>query len=515
MAQLEHFPVTVSPMDRYNQILVDNLHPPQWANPEPAPRYHLVVIGGGTAGLVTAGGAGLLGAKVALVEKHLLGGDCTNVGCVPSKAMIRSARAVAEVAQAQEYGVNVPPGTKVNFAAVMERLRRVRAEISRNDSAQRMSEDYDVDVFLGEAQFVDAQTVRVGQKILHFQKAAIATGSRPKSLPIEGLEAAGYLTNETVFSLTERPQRLAIIGGGYIGCELAQTFQRLGSEVTLLQKGDRLLPHADLEAAKLVENALWCDGVNIGFNALTQRVETQNRQKILHYQIGERTASLSVDEILLAVGRVPNVEGLNLEAAGVEFDTKAGIKINSYLQTSNPNIYGVGDVALKAKFTHAADAAARIVVQNALFSVLKVGRKQLSSLTIPSCIYTEPEVAHVGVMPQEVEAHPARYETLYVPLSEVDRAVIDGETDGFAKIYLKRGTDKIAGATLVARQAGEMINTITLAMNYHLGLGAIADTIFPYPTQAEVIRKVADNYNRKRLTGTVKKLASALLKFKS
>jgi pyruvate/2-oxoglutarate dehydrogenase complex dihydrolipoamide dehydrogenase (E3) component len=504
--------VKVPPMDVHNQTLVSNLHPPDWVNPIPAPRYNLVVIGAGTAGLVTAAGAALLGAKVALIEKHLMGGDCTNVGCVPSKAMIRSARAVAEVENAQRYGVCVPEGTTVDFPAVMERLRRVRADISSNDSAKRFTQEFGVDVFLGEARFSGSDTVEVGGKSLRFKKAAIATGSRAVELPIEGLKEAGYLTNETVFSLTERPNRLAIIGGGYIGCELAQTFQRLGSQVVLLQKGSRLLERVDADAAEIIQQTLIGEGVRVILNAKTQRVERPVAEKVLHYEVEGKTETVTVDEILVAVGRAPSVEGLNLDAVGVEYDKKKGITINDYLQTTNPRIYGVGDVAMKQKFTHAADAAARIVIQNALFSVFGIGRKKLSSLVMPWCTFTAPEIAHVGMSAQDAQEQGMEIDTFCFELDEVDRAIIDGETEGFAKVHLKKGSDKILGATIVARHAGEMINEVTLAMVSKVGLSAIANTIHPYPTQAEVIRKAADAYQSKKLFNPfVKKLTSTWL----
>lgn len=513
MTQFESYPVTVPPMDRYNQILVDNLHPPDWVNPNPAHCYNLVVIGAGTAGLVTAAGAGLFGAKVALIEKHLMGGDCTNVGCVPSKAMIRSSRTAAAVNTAKQYGVYPPDGTTINFAEVMERLRRVRAEISDNDSARRISEEYGVDIFLGDAHFTGANTIEVAGQQLRFKKAAIATGASAAKLPIEGLEAAGYLTNETVFSLTERPQSLVVIGGGYIGCELAQTFQRLGTEVTLLQRGARLLPNADAEAAQIIEETLTRDGVKVRLAAEAQQISSGQGNKVVYYQVNDKMDSLTVEDILVATGRSPNVKGLNLEAVGVEYDAKKGVVIDDYLQTSNPNIYAVGDVAMEWKFTHAADAAARIAIQNALFSVFGIGRKKLS-LTMPWCAYTQPEVAHVGISAQEVEARSNEIDTFCVHLDDIDRAIIDGETDGFAKVYLKKGTDKILGATIVAAQAGDMISTITLAMVKKIGLGAIAGTIFPYPTQAEVIRKVADAYSRTRITPSLKKFTRTWFKWR-
>jgi pyruvate/2-oxoglutarate dehydrogenase complex dihydrolipoamide dehydrogenase (E3) component len=500
-------------MDTHNQRLVSYLHPPDWSNPIPAERYNLVVIGAGTAGLVTAAGAAMLGARVALVEQHLMGGDCTNVGCVPSKAMIRSARAVQDVRQAHRYGVQVPDGVQVNFAQVMERLRQVRAEISENDSAQRIQSEYGVDIFFGKAAFSGGDTITVGDQTLRFRKAAIATGSSPVQLPIDGLEEAGYLTNETVFNLTECPPRLAIIGGGYIGCELAQTFQRLGSQVTLLQRGDRILKKSDPEVSDLMQRIFVAEGIDLKLDAQAQRIERRGDEKVIHYQQGDESHTVVVDEILVGVGRKPNSQGLGLEQVGVEADPKQGICINDYLQTTNPNIYAVGDCCMRWKFTHAADAAARILIQNALFAVFGIGRRQLSRLTMPWCTYTDPEVAHVGLPASQV-AERQNVRTFTLSLSEVDRAITDGETDGFAKIHLDGDRDEILGATVVARHAGEMINEITLAMEKGLGLGAIANVIHPYPTQAEVIRKAADEYSLSRFTPFVKKLAATWLRWR-
>lgn len=503
-------PPTVPPMDRYNQTLIANLHPPDWINPEPASRYNLVVIGAGAAGLVTAAGAAILGAKVALVEKHLMGGDCTNVGCIPSKTMIRSARIVADIQSAEQFGISLPGTIKIDFAAVMERLRRVRAEISPHDSAKRFQQEFGVDVFFGEAHFSSSDTIEVANQTLRFKQAVIATGSSPAQLPIQGLESAGYLTNETVFSLTVRPNRLAVIGGGYIGCELAQTFQRLGSDLVLLQRGARLLNRDDPDAAEIIRQTFIQEGIDLILGAEINQVERQGPEKVIYYTTDGVAKAVTVDEILVGAGRSPNVSDLNLEVVGVKSDPK-GIVVNDYLQTSNPRIYAVGDVCMKWKFTHAADAAARIVIQNSLFSILGLGRKRLSSLTMPWCTYTDPEVAHVGLQAKEAQEQGIQVDTLTVPLSSVDRAIVDGEVAGFAKIYLKQGSDKILGATVVARHAGEMISEITLAMANNLGLRAITKTIHPYPTQAEAIRKAADEHSRKRFTPLVKKLFATWL----
>jgi mercury(II) reductase len=490
-------------MDVYNQKLVGYVHPSDWVNPTPAPCYNLVVIGAGTAGLVTAAGAAGLGAKVALIEKHLMGGDCLNVGCVPSKCLIRSSRAVADVRYANRFGVNVPRGVGVNFSAVMERMRRLRAGISHHDSAQRF-QSLGIDVFLGNARFSGDDTVEVAGKKLRFKKAVIATGARAVQPSIPGLAEAGYLTNETVFSLTEKPKRLAVIGGGPIGCELAQTFQRLGSHVVLFHKNAHILDREDTDAAEIVQKTFIHEGIELILNCQLQRVERQNGAKVIYYEVNGRKGSIAVDEILAGAGRAPNVEGLNLEGVGVKYDIKKGVIVNDRLQTSNPKIYAAGDVCLEWKFTHAADAAARIVIQNALF----LGKKKLTTLTMPWCTYTDPEIAHVGMYETEAQAQGIDVDTYFIPLSQVDRAIADGETEGFVKVHVKKGTDKILGATIVARHAGEMIGEITLAMVGNLGLKTLSTVIHPYPTQAEAIRKAADAYNRTRLTPFVKKLFS-------
>lgn len=498
--------IEVLPKDEHNGTLISNAHPPDWTNPEPAPRYNLVVIGAGTAGLVTAAGSAGLGAKVALVERNLLGGDCLNVGCVPSKCLIRSSRVCADIRDAHRFGVRVPEGAEADFPAVMERMRRLRARISSHDSAQRFRE-LGVDVFLGEGRFSGPDTVEVAGKTLRFKKAVVATGARAVEPPIEGLADAGYLTNETVFSLTELPRRLVVLGAGPLGCELAQAFRRLGSEVTLIEMAPQILIREDQDAARIIAEAFERDGIDVKLNSTVKRVITSGGEKTVHLETDGKTDTLTVDEILIGAGRAPNVEGLNLEAVGVEYNRQAGLVVDDTLKTTNPRIYAAGDICLNYKFTHAADATARIVIQNALFW----GRKKLSALTIPWCTYTDPEIAHVGMYEKDARDKGIPVETFTRPLSEVDRAIVDGEEEGVVKVHLKKGTDKILGATVVARHAGEMISEITLVMVGGLGLGTIANVIRPYPTQAEAIKQVADAYNRTRLTPFVKNLFTRLL----
>jgi pyruvate/2-oxoglutarate dehydrogenase complex dihydrolipoamide dehydrogenase (E3) component len=347
--------VTLTPWDEHNRKLVANVHPADWTNPTPAIRYNLVVIGGGTAGLVAAAGAAGLGARVALVERDLMGGDCLNVGCVPSKALIRAARAWADVRRADEFGIRVPDGARVDFGAVMERMRRLRAAISPTDSAARFR-NLGVDVFFGEGLFTGRDSVRVGNVMLKFRRALIATGARAAVPPIPGLADVGYLTNETVFSLTELPPRLAVIGAGPIGCELAQAFARFGAAASLFDTEQQILPREDPDVAQRIQRALVHDGVRLALGREIKRVERGPRgDRILHVQAGGRAETVAVDAILVGVGRAPNVEGLNLEPAGVEFDSHRGVRVDDRLRTSNRRIFAAGDVCAEYKFTHNSD----------------------------------------------------------------------------------------------------------------------------------------------------------------
>lgn len=503
--------VKVDPFDQYNEQLVANVHPPDWENPPPADYYNLVVIGAGTAGLVTAAAAAGMGARVALVEKHLLGGDCLNFGCIPSKALIRSADAMADVQQAQRFGVRTASQkSDVDFGAVMERMRLIRAKISRHDSAHRF-QSLGVDVFLGEGRFSGSHTLEVAGQTVRFKKAVIATGTRAFVPSIPGLTEAGFLTNETIFSLPERPARIAVIGGGPIGCELAQAFRRLGSEVILFHNTAHILNREDADAAELVQQAFLHENISLILNTTITAVFTKDGKKVLHYKRPSGEGEVAVDEILVATGRVPNVEGLNLEAVGVACDQRKGIIVNDYLQTTNPRIYAAGDICMEYKFTHTADAAARIVIRNALF----FGKAKLSDLVVPWCTYTDPEIAHVGIYEHEAEQRGIAIDTFTVHMKEVDRAITDGEENGFVKVHVKKGSDQILGATIVARHAGDIISEITLAIVAKAGLKTLATVIHPYPTHAEAIKKVADAYNRTRLSDTIKGLTTKIIEWTS
>jgi pyruvate/2-oxoglutarate dehydrogenase complex dihydrolipoamide dehydrogenase (E3) component len=478
--------IPLLPDDPHDARLRANVNPPGWANPKPADRYQLVVIGAGPAGLVAAAGAVGLGAKVALVERDLMGGDCLNVGCVPSKTLLRAARAVAEVRRAREFGIRVSE-PEVDFAAVIERVRRVRAELSANDSAERFR-SLGIDVFLGDGKFVNEDTVEVNGARLRFGRCLIATGARAAVPDIPGLKESRWFTNETVFTLTELPRRLVVIGGGPVGCELGQAFARLGSLVALQPSGrmtpGRLLPKEDDDAGRLVLAALLRDGVQI-------------------------EGAAEFDAILVAAGRVPNVERLNLSGVGIDYHPKEGIPVDDHLRTTNPRVYAAGDVcSLGYRFTHAADAMARLAVRNAL----SPAKGRASALVIPWCTYTDPEVGRVGVNEREAEERAVAVDVYRQDFAHVDRAATDGAA-GFVKVLTARGTDRIIGATVVGAHAGEVIGTIALAMTNGIGLKRIADTIFPYPTYTESLRKIADQYNRTRLTPLAKRLLSTWLRW--
>jgi pyruvate/2-oxoglutarate dehydrogenase complex dihydrolipoamide dehydrogenase (E3) component len=499
-------PPSAPPDDRFHRALLHDVHPAAWRNPKFAGKYNLIVIGAGPGGITAAREAAALGAKVALIERNFIGGDRLNVGCVPSKAIIRTARLYAEMRNADSVGAQVPGRIGIGFATVMERMQRIQARLSRADSAQRLSEA-GVDVYFGEARFAGSDTVEVAGDKLRFRKALIATGARPLTPPIPGLAKAGYLTNENVFNLTECPRRLLVIGGGPLGCELAQAFCRFGSHVIIAQDDPTFLPKEERDAAQVLSDALARDGVEIHLNTTVVGVRLDGTRKIVDLVCAGNTFSVSVDEILAGIGRMPIVKGMNLESAGVRYDTKTGIHINDFLQTSNRRIYAAGDVCLEYKFTHVAEASAHIAVRNALF----LGRKRLSALTIPWCTYTDPEIAHIGLYVREAREKDIPIRTFTVLMHDVDRAVTDGEEEGFVKIHVRDGTDRILGATVVARHAGEMINGLSLAITSGIGLRALARVIHTYPTQAEAIKMAADAYNRTRLTPTLKSLTKRWL----
>jgi len=498
--QATRFEQMVLTEDPHDHQLVANCHPTHRVNPAPARKYNLVVIGAGTAGLVSAAGAAGLGAKVALVERNLMGGDCLNVGCVPSKAIIRAARAAFDARSGKEFGVQLRCDPQTDFAAAMERMRKLRAGISHHDSVERFTK-MGVDVFIGNGHFISPNAVEVDGQRLQFNRAVIATGARASDLQVPGLKEAGYFTNETVFTLTALPRRLAVIGAGPIGCELAQSFARFGSEVTLLTDGAEILPKEDRDAAAIVRRQIESDGVRIIRGAKIERAHGKGADKTLSIIVGERSFDIACDAILVSVGRTPNLEHLDLDKAGVRYSLR-GVDVDERLRTSNGKIFAAGDICSRYRFTHAADAMARIVIANALF----MARRKATDLVIPWCTYTDPEIAHVGMYEQEARFAGYDVATITQPLREVDRALLDGEAEGFGRVHYDKKTARILGGTLVARHAGEMLGELTLAITAKQRIGSLSSTVHAYPTQAEVLHKIGDAYMRTRLTPAVKRV---------
>ncbi len=503
----------VLPDDEYNRQLAANVHPLDWVNPQPDGRYNIVIIGAGTAGLITAVIAASLGAKVALIEKHLMGGDCLNVGCVPSKGMIRAARAWADLRHVSEFGAHIAGDVKYDFGSVMARMRKLRARISHNDSAHRYAK-LGVDVYIGSGRFIGHDSIQVegsaGNRMLAFAKAAVCAGARASVPPIPGLWEADYLTNETVFSLTALPRRLGVIGAGPIGCEMAQSFARFGSEVYLIEAMHGILPSEDRDAAQIVQQRMQQGGVHLLCCGNDLKVQKTEAGKRLTVESHGQSHEVVVDEILIAVGRSPNVEGLGLEAAGIKYD-RTGVAVNARLQTSNSNVFAAGDICSRHKFTHAADAMAQIVIQNALFPhPFGLGCASVESLIMPWCTFTDPEIAHVGMHEKDAKEKGIQVETYTYKLDEVDRAILDGEDEGFARVHIRKGTDKILGATIVAAHAGEMIGEFSVAMKAGAGARTLAGTIHPYPTQAEVCKKVVNLWRKAHFSPSMKTLLTKL-----
>lgn len=471
--------------------------PTDYINPQPKERYHLVVIGAGPAGLITSIAAAGLGAKVALIERHAMGGDCLNVGCVPSKALIHQAK-IAKSIKSELFGqsdkTNLDP---LIFSQAMSWLREVRFDISEHDSVKRYTEA-GVDVFLGEAKYIDETHIAVGDITLNTKKSVICTGARASVIPFTGLEETGYLTNENVFDMKEQPESIALIGAGAIGCELAQALNRLGSKVHLLDAAPRILPREEPEASEILTKTLTMEGVLVNTGVKIGKISRFDKKKIITVESGE---TIAVDEIVCALGRLPNIEGLDLDKVGVETDPRIGVIVNNKLQTANPKIYAAGDICFPYKFTHTADAQARIVIQNALF----MGRGKTDGLVIPWCTYTDPEVAHVGLTKDEADKQEIKYDAISFPLADLDRSKTDNKLIGYAEVLVgKKG--KILGATIVGDSAGEMLAPIVVLMSNNLGISALSKSIMPYPTRSEYLRRLADAYNRKKLTPFVSKL---------
>ena len=451
---------------------------------------NLIVIGAGSGGLVSAYIAAAVRAKVTLIEKHQMGGDCLNTGCVPSKALIRSAKYASQLRRGGEFGFDKVAG-EVDFAKAMDRVAQIVKAIAPHDSVERFT-GLGVECVLGEAKLVDPWTVEVNGRRLSARNIILATGAEPFVPPIPGLAEAGYLTSDTIWQLREQPKRLIVLGGGPIGSELTQAFARLGSQVTQIEMLPRLLVREDPEVSQLVIDRFRAEGVDVCVNTQAKAVVIENGEKVLVCESEGREERVAFDAILVAVGRVARLKGFGLEELGVK--TGRTIAINEFLQTSFPNIYAVGDVAGPFQFTHTAAHMAWFATVNSLFSpllALRGGPFKVDYSVIPWETFTEPEVARVGLNETEAREKGIAYEVVRYSLEELDRAIADGEAHGFVKVLTVPGKDRILGVTIVGDHAGELLAEYVLAMKHRIGLNKILGTIHIYPTLAEANKYAA------------------------
>lgn len=473
------------------ELLQRRVRPKDWINPEPKNIYDLVVVGAGPAGLEAVEWAARRGFSVALIERHRLGGNSLNAGSVPSKAIIRSALAYDLMRETDGFGVPIPREPVLDFAAVMARMRGIRTRIAEYHSVDQLVA-LGVHIFFGAARFVSENTLRVDDSSLTFRKALVATGARPRIPDIPGLGWMDYRTSSTIFDMKTLPKRLVVIGGGPLGCELAQAFCRLGSHVTIVQKSPKFLPREGRDAAEILSWAMARDGMDIRLNTTVAGARRKDDAKILETVNYDKKSEIEADEILVCAGRVPNLETLDLAAAGVVFDTDCGITVDDFLSTSNPDIYAAGDVCLPLKFTNAAQSSARVAVQNALLQV----RQRHDSSLIPWCTYCDPEIAHIGLHVWEARRHSIPIRSFTVMMTDVDRAITDGQEAGFVKIHVAEGSDKILGATIVASRASELINEMAVIMSTGIGMQALAEVVHTYPAQSGAIMLAAQAYRR-------------------
>ncbi len=454
--------------------------------------YNIVVIGGGSAGLVSSYIAAAVKAKVLLIEKHKMGGDCLNTGCVPSKALIRSAKMLHYAKRAEDYGFKNTT-VEFDFAVVMERVQSVVQQVAPHDSVERY-QSLGVEVLQAEAKIVSPYAVEMDGKTVTAKNIIVATGARPAVPPIPGLDEVGYLTSDTVWNLRERPQRLVVLGGGPIGCELAQSFQRLGSEVLLIQRGAHLLPREDVAVAEMVEKQFREDGVQVLTGHTAQRFEMRDGQRMLVCEHDGKEVELVFDQLLVALGRKANVKGFGLEELGVKIAPRGTIEADEFLRTNYPNMYVCGDVAGPYQFTHTAAHQAWYAAVNALFSPLKRFRVDYS--VIPWATFTDPEVARVGLNELEAKEKDIAYEVSSYGIDDLDRAIADSEAHGLVKVLTVPGKDKILGVTIVGNHAGDLIAEFVTAMKHGLGLNKILGTIHIYPTMTESNKYVAGVWKR-------------------
>ena len=467
-----------------------------WSKPERFDR-NLIVIGAGSAGLVSAYIGSAVKASVTLIEKEKMGGDCLNTGCVPSKALIRSARQAHTMRQTEQYGLQPITKVGVDFPAVMQRIKDVIGKIAPHDSVERYTE-LGVDCRQGNARLVSPWEVEItnsaGSERLTAKNIIIASGGRPAVPPIPGLAETDYLTSDTLWQIEEQPRELLVLGGGPIGCELAQSFARLGTPVTLVEMATQLLPREDTEVAETIRASLEADGVRVLTGHKATRFTSEDNIQVLYTQAGDREHRLEFDQVLVAVGRQGNTEGLELEKFGIETRPNGTLALNEYLQTRFPHIYACGDVAGPYQFTHAAAHQAWFATVNALFGFVK--KFAVDYRVMPAATYTEPEVARVGLNEKEALEQQVEYEVTRYDISELDRAITEGIDQGFVKVLTVPGSDRILGATIVNAQAGEMLAEYVLAMRHGLGMNKILSTIHAYPTMMEANKFAAGQWKQ-------------------
>jgi pyruvate/2-oxoglutarate dehydrogenase complex dihydrolipoamide dehydrogenase (E3) component len=461
-------------------------------------KYNVVVIGGGTAGLVTAAGTVGLGGRVALIEGHKMGGDCLNYGCVPSKALISSAKLIHHIGRATDYGLEAME-PQFRFEKVFERMRGRRAKIEPHDSKERF-EGLGVDVFLGKARFTSPHEVEVNGERLRATNFVIATGTKAFVPPIPGLDTVPYYTNETIFDeMTSKPESIVILGGGPIGCEFSQVMTRLGVKVTLVELSPRLLPRDDAEAGALLEGRFREEGVEILTETKAVGFEKRGGRIVVEVEANGQKKSIEVEALLVATGRRPNTAGLDLEEARVDYDRR-GVQVDSTLSTSQPHIFACGDIAGPYQFTHTADYQARLVVRN----ILIPWKKAKADYTwVPWTTYTDPEVGHVGLSEEEAKKRNIPYSVYRFDWGQLDRAITDGEELGFVKVLTPPGKDKILGATVVGAHGGDVLHELVVAGKHGIGLSKLSGTIHAYPTLAQSVQRVGDAFQKTRLTPRV------------
>lgn len=448
--------------------------------------YDLAIVGAGPAGVAAARTARALGLSVALIERHWLGGNSLTSGSIPSKSLVRTARAFEAMVNSTEFGAPRCPEPIADMGAVMARVRAIRARIAEYCSAERLTRE-GIDVVHGEAAFVDKNSLVVAAATLKFKKALVATGARPQTPAIPGLEEAGFLTSDTVFDIKTMPKRLAIIGGGPLGCEMAQAFAHMGAHVTILQDEPKFLKNEERDAAELLSLSLGRSGVDTRLNTPVIAARREGGEKWIHAQLDGVPYAIAVDEILLSIGRVANIEGLSLDRAGIDSNSDGQVQVDDCFRTTNDDIYAAGDVCLPNMFANAAEASGRMAVLNAFTG--EAHRR--SQMIVPWCTYCDPEIAHIGMQIWDAKRQSIPVKSFTVMMQDVDRAITDGRDEGFVKIHVRDGTDEVIGATIVASRASEMINEIAVIMNAKVGLRQIAGVLHTYPSQSDAIRLAA------------------------